>query len=319
MSNTDTQIEANQSIKLDKFKYIIEIIKWIIGSVVLVTLTIIIDKGFKERTAGIQEMQAFDKYVEIILKADNIQERWKLSEFFSTVTPTERLRERWTKYKSDISADYETFKKLKNKEDSLKVLAILYKSPEAINNLNKVRKQLEPYEKKLIAPSTPINDNSKILDTPQNNIQPQNSMSQPSKVEVDNTIKKFKEEQKKDATTDNRFQFDEYFKKVNEVNNSVVLELSKELGEPYQSIQTNMNYNYKDGIFTNQYGIQSKFDNNKSIWPVLNAKYINNSFVITMSEKGSTESINLNSKDVVWEDLRLFIKNFFIKRLGQLK
>jgi hypothetical protein len=61
-----------KTFNIQNYKFGIELFKWFIGSVAIVVMTLIIDKGFKERTAGIQEMQAYDKYVEVILKADNI-------------------------------------------------------------------------------------------------------------------------------------------------------------------------------------------------------------------------------------------------------
>lgn len=106
-------------IKFEKYKFNVELFKWFIGSVVLVVATIIIDRGYRERTAGIQEMEVYDKYVDVILKADNIEERWKLTEYFSVVTPTERLRERWILYKDTIKVDYYRYKELKNKEFEL--------------------------------------------------------------------------------------------------------------------------------------------------------------------------------------------------------
>jgi hypothetical protein len=106
-------------IKFEKYKFNVELLKWFIGSVVLVVATIIIDRGYRERTAGIQEMEVYDKYVDVILKADNIEERWKLTEYFSVVTPTERLRERWILYRDTIKVDYYRYKQLKTKEFEL--------------------------------------------------------------------------------------------------------------------------------------------------------------------------------------------------------
>lgn len=92
----------------------IELIKWFISSVCVVTVTLIIDTGFKEREAGIKEIEVYDKYVDIILQADNIEQRWKLCEYFSIVTPTERLRQRWQAYKDVISKDYKDWKSKKD-------------------------------------------------------------------------------------------------------------------------------------------------------------------------------------------------------------
>lgn len=97
----------------------IDLIKWFIGSVVIVVVTLIIDTGFKEREAGIKEMEVYDKYVSIILTADNIEQRWNLCQYFSIVTPTERLRERWQVYKDSISDDYYAWKKESQYLDSI--------------------------------------------------------------------------------------------------------------------------------------------------------------------------------------------------------
>jgi len=101
-------------------EYIIDLIKWFIGSVVIVVITLIIDTGFKEREAGIKEMEVYDKYVGVILEANNIEQRWKLCEYFSIVTPTERLRNRWVAYKDSIEGDYILWKKERMK-DSVEV------------------------------------------------------------------------------------------------------------------------------------------------------------------------------------------------------
>ena len=106
----------DNEIRFEKYKFNVELFKWFIGSVVLVVATIIIDRGYRERTAGIQEMEVYDKYVDVILKADNIEERWKLTEYFSVVTPTERLRERWILYRDTIKVDYYRYRELKRKE-----------------------------------------------------------------------------------------------------------------------------------------------------------------------------------------------------------
>ncbi|RZJ51765.1 MAG: hypothetical protein EOO44_13890 [Flavobacterium sp.] len=159
--NESSSLEDN-TLKFEKYKFNIELLKWFIGSVALVIITFIIDNGFKERTAGVQEMEAYDKYVEIILKADNIEDRWKLAQYFSTVTPTERLRERWIAYKDSISKDYKIFKALKEKEfelqqkDSLKEIRV----SSTIIQLNAVQNQLAPFEKKLISSKDALENTS---------------------------------------------------------------------------------------------------------------------------------------------------------------
>jgi hypothetical protein len=98
---------------------IIELIKWFITSVSLVVVTIIVDSGFKDRETGIEEMNIYNQYVDIILQSDNIEQRYRLVEYFSIVTPTQRLRERWNEYKNVIQPDYMEYKRLKHIEEML--------------------------------------------------------------------------------------------------------------------------------------------------------------------------------------------------------
>jgi hypothetical protein len=154
MTNTHTNFDNEKSTtkisnpKSEKYKFIIDLIKWFLSSVVIVIVTMIIDAGFRERSAGIQEMQAYDEYVEIILKADNIVERWNLAEYFSTVTPTVRLRERWMAYKDSIKNDYLDYLELKKQLDSIDMKNINTLSP-TDKEVYQIQKKLEPFELKL--------------------------------------------------------------------------------------------------------------------------------------------------------------------------
>ncbi len=103
----------NKRLSNERFKEVLNFLKWAIGTAGIAIVTLIIDTGFKDRTAAIQEMQAYDEYVDEIIKADNIEVRWKLAEYFSLVTPSSKLRERWTEYKDSISDDYQKYQNLK--------------------------------------------------------------------------------------------------------------------------------------------------------------------------------------------------------------
>jgi hypothetical protein len=280
----------------EKWKLAIGTLKWVIGSGALVWATWIIDNGFKERTAGIQEMQAFDKYVEVILKADNIDARWRLAQFFSTVTPTDRLRERWVAYKNLIEPDYNKFISLKKQQDSLRQQFVEGKQHDAFVKLNKVTNQLVPFEKRLNG-STPQSGN----------------------VDLEAPLKNFKDQVKKDSSTDRRYLLDDYFKKTNDLNNSVVYDLVRDLGEPYQSIQTGIDYNYKEATFSNQFGIQSKFDNSKKIWPTLQAKFVGPNAIFTLKENGVTESFRTPISDIDWNEVKQFVRKYYIDRLNLLR
>lgn len=104
---------------MDRFDQYIELFKWFISSVAIVVVTLIIDTGFRERETGINEMKLYSDYVDVILKANNIEERYKLADYFATVTPTDRLRVRWIEYRNTIVESYMEFKALKLKESEL--------------------------------------------------------------------------------------------------------------------------------------------------------------------------------------------------------
>ena len=135
-------------IEKDSLDKIIEFSKWYMVSVAVVFAAKTIESSFSERETGIKEMQVYDKYVTTILEADNIEARWKLAEYFSTVTPTDRLRERWIDYKEIIKDDYLKFKELATKESDLLSQEIL--TPDQKVTLNMVQREKATYERKLI-------------------------------------------------------------------------------------------------------------------------------------------------------------------------
>lgn len=93
----------------------------------------------------------------------------------------------------------------------------------------------------------------------------------------------------------------------------------KELGEPYGNIQTNINYDYKTSTYFNQLGIVSKFDNNKSIWPIYKTTFTDNLLIVTLKERNSEESLKMAINDIDWVKVEQFVRTFFIKRLDQLR
>lgn len=104
---------------MDRFEQYVELFKWFISSVAIVVVTLIIDAGFRDRETGINEMKLYSEYVDVILKADNIEERYKLADYFATVTPTDRLRERWIEYRNSIVVSYKEYRLLKIRENQL--------------------------------------------------------------------------------------------------------------------------------------------------------------------------------------------------------
>jgi hypothetical protein len=123
--------------------------KWYIASIALVFIVKMLENSFTERETGIKEMQVYDKYAEIVLKANNIEERWKLSQYFSAVTPTPRLRDRWTEYRDTIRREYLIYTELKKVESQIAAKDSLTSLDR--DTLAKVQIKLAPYEKRLIA------------------------------------------------------------------------------------------------------------------------------------------------------------------------
>lgn len=139
-------------IEKDNLDKILEFSKWYMVSVAIVFAAKTVEASFSERETGIKEMQVYDKYVTTILEADNIEARWKLAEYFSTVTPTDRLRERWIDYKNTIKYDYLRFKELDVKESALLSQKTL--TPDQKVTLNTVQREKATFEKKLIETKT---------------------------------------------------------------------------------------------------------------------------------------------------------------------
>ena len=155
MSNEQTP-SSNSQEDFEKFKYKVEIFKWIIGSVVLVIVTTIIDWGFKDRAAGLQELQQYDKYAtELIVMNDNLKNKRMLAQYFSTVTPSEKLRAGWKLYFDQVDKEYQ---KLLADDSIIKVeyeklkLDSLNKSPVYQLKLQKVEAQMNIHDKILNEP-----------------------------------------------------------------------------------------------------------------------------------------------------------------------
>lgn len=103
-------------------------------------------------------MNAYDKYVSVVLKANNIVERWKLAEYFSIVTPTERLRDRWIAYKKEIEDDYKLYLILKNNER-----AIMEKLESDLKNDSTLSNKLEAIQHQISVINTPLTNAEKKL------------------------------------------------------------------------------------------------------------------------------------------------------------
>ncbi|MDD2303432.1 MAG: hypothetical protein PHP53_01950 [Prolixibacteraceae bacterium] len=129
------------SLSFEKYKYKVDLFKWLIGSVALVVMTTIIDWGFKDRAAGLQEIQQYDKYATelIILNNDPVKKRM-LAQFFSKVTPSEKLRDGWEKYYREVNVEYREFLK-KDSIAQAKLKELANKDSTQLSESQKIEKQ----------------------------------------------------------------------------------------------------------------------------------------------------------------------------------
>lgn len=299
----DDNSPKEKQLAFEKYKFNWSLAKWAVGFFVLIFITNAIDNSFKERAAGIQEMQAFDKYVDLITNADNPKGRWQLAVFFSIVTTTDRLRNGWIAYKDSIKPEYDAYVALQRQQDSARRAFHEGKDPNAFLKLNQITNQIESYQKTLSGHSS----------------QQQTAGSSNSLTIPDTILKKFRESIERDSTAMKRFSTNEMFKKANDINTSVVLDLIADLGPSYESIQSGINYNFKEYIFTNQFGIQSIFDHSKKIWPIFQAKFVSPEAVFTLTENGITVPFKSPISNIDWNGLKQFIRKFYTDRIGQLR
>jgi len=102
----------------EKLSLYIDFTKWIVVSVALVIIASVVDASFKDRAAGINEIEQYDKYVNMVVANDRIGAKKRLAEFYSLVTASEKLRIRWEKYyvivEKEFNDSVEMYQKLRD-------------------------------------------------------------------------------------------------------------------------------------------------------------------------------------------------------------
>lgn len=97
-----------QMTELQKLKLIFDVVKWLIASVALVIVTMVIDYGFRDRAAGLNEVKQYDHYVtNLIVLNKEVGPRRLLAQYFSLVTPSEKLRKCWENYYYVVNQEYQ--------------------------------------------------------------------------------------------------------------------------------------------------------------------------------------------------------------------
>ncbi len=85
----------------------IDLVKWFLGSFVIVVITTIISYQFQDREHGLNEMNQYDKYVtELIVLNKDLGKRRLLAQYFAYVTPSDKLREPWMDYYLLLDKEY---------------------------------------------------------------------------------------------------------------------------------------------------------------------------------------------------------------------
>jgi uncharacterized protein YeeX (DUF496 family) len=294
----------NNTNNLKKTKLIIDTLKWFISFLIIGYFGYVIKSQLEERTLGLEEMKAFDKYTETVLKANNIEERWKLCEFYSLVTPTERLRIRWEMYRKHIQHDYKEYVALKKLEQYLQDSL-----SQSNNQLKRIKQKLKPYEKRLDGTSFEENPVSITNSNLEENLRRFNSLQQKTKNSYPFNIR-----------------LGEFGKKLEETNIEVINRLLNDLEGPY--VKTGINVKklgapngiyWLDSAYVDQTGIKSKYYKEKAIIPKLYAKYSVDRITITLSDSTSTETFQTAADDIKWIRIKEFIRNFYLNRLNQLE
>jgi hypothetical protein len=119
-------IIKNKSIENENIDKIIELGKWFIVSVAITLSISMVNDGFRERDQDLKEMDVFEKHVNTILEASDVEKRKLLSEYFAAVSPEGAIRKSWKEYK--IIVDQQIAELRAEKE---KVIKIEEKPPEA--------------------------------------------------------------------------------------------------------------------------------------------------------------------------------------------
>jgi len=111
-SKTETTKTVTPITELQKLKLIFDVVKWLIGSVALVIVTMVIDYGFRDRAAGLNEVKQYDQYVtNLIVLNKEVGPRRLLAQYFSYVLPSAQLRTCWQNYYSVVNTEYQAMVK----------------------------------------------------------------------------------------------------------------------------------------------------------------------------------------------------------------
>jgi len=117
----------------------IDLVKWFLGSFVIVIITTIISYQFQDREHGLNEMNQYDKYVtELIVLNKDLGKRRLLAQYFAYVTPSDKLREPWMDYYLLLDEEY---KQLQIQDSLITIQLSSSSDTTSDNHLNLLEKQ----------------------------------------------------------------------------------------------------------------------------------------------------------------------------------
>jgi hypothetical protein len=143
----------------ERLKFWVDLAKWFLVSIVLVVITMVIDTGLKDRTQGINEISAYDKYVtDLVVLNKEVGPRRLLAQYFANVTPSDKLRERWKDYYVEVNKEYQLIaahdSSLARKQHELLLKKNLTRTDSV--QLEEIDLKRSKYDQQLNAPVTPI-------------------------------------------------------------------------------------------------------------------------------------------------------------------
>ena len=107
---SDVASQITENIEFEKYKMKMNLFKWITGTLGIAIITMIINWGFKDRAVGMDEISKYDKYTtDLLVLNDNPVKKRMLAQFFSTVTPSNKLKDGWKEYYIEVNKDYTKF------------------------------------------------------------------------------------------------------------------------------------------------------------------------------------------------------------------
>lgn len=131
---------------------IVDLGKWVIGSVAIILSGSIISDGFKEREQDIKELDFFDKYVSTVTQVEGIEQRWLLCQYFAAVSPEGPMKDGWVNYQALLDPVYNEYK-----ENKTKIAELINKDsldPKESKQLRALQSATIQLEQKLIATET---------------------------------------------------------------------------------------------------------------------------------------------------------------------